>query len=148
MTRAKKGSVEGEERHPHAPQFVQPVAEKTPRTRVQRNAPQEQPADVGVDAKSNTDPDSVATEDTMTSQKSVDGKSGKKKTYKPKRPKIWTPQKEENLIELIKERVYMYKMDENGYHNRYKKSATITHIATDWGLMVSIFKKFGYRSSD
>lgn len=89
------------------PQFLQPVAEKVPWTRpqAQTNTQEQEPAEVGGgDAGSNTDADSVATDSTLQSQQSVDNTRVKKKSsYKPKKPKVWTPQKEDRLIELVKE---------------------------------------------
>lgn len=60
--------------------------------------------------------------------------SKKKKKKKPRPVKVWTSAREERLIELYKERLFMYDMAKAGYHNRCKKSSTLKYIADQLGV--------------
>lgn len=112
--------------------FIVPIAEKAPRNR--GIPPSENSMDMSdVSVASNTDIDCQATQSPAQSQQSVDAQ-GKRKKKGPKRPKVWDGKKEENLIEMMRERIYMYDMDNDSYHNRIKKNAAVAYMAKELGV--------------
>lgn len=132
MTRTRKDTG-GADEHNDSGNFVHPVAEKAPRNRVL-----EEVVDTGensMDAGSLvTDGDSQFTQSPTPSQETVGGSRRKKKAVAPKKPRVWTDGKEHNLIELMKDRVYMFDLNAGDYHNKYKKRAGWAHIVKELGI--------------
>lgn len=130
MTRVRKGVDEPND-DSQGVGFNMPIAEKAPRNRVV--APAEDSMDVPGSMASNTDMGSEATQSPTQTQESVGGKA-KRKDKGRKRPKVWDAKKEESLIEMMRERVFMYDMEDAGYHNRTKKLAAKAYIAKELGV--------------
>lgn len=152
MTRASKTSGDGGKAS-NTPQGTHPIAEKAPRTRASTGANMvgKNPADMipsdsipgdevvgGNDddgsVSGSRDMDSTVMEipSTQPTQSQVNKSRGQGKN--PKKPQVWTPKKEEKLIEMYKERVFMFNMSEKGYHNRNKKAAALKYMATQLGV--------------
>lgn len=146
MTRTRKSVMDGENVG-ETSAAVHPIAEKAPRSRAGSDAHLQPPAtdtmemEVGdSDVPGNTAPENPAgTEIRMAdspganSQISNVTSTGKSKKVPKKRTK-WSEAKEEKLIELYQERPFLYTLTENNYHNRMKKRAAITFIASQLSM--------------
>lgn len=129
MTRASKATIEGEnEGNVTAP--THPIARKAPRTRSagigNMDAPSTESAPVHEDMETNDE--SQMTESQQSTQQGTQKSTGK---GKKRGPKVWTPQKENRLIEMYKERPFMYNMKNAYYYNRYKKAAALKEMVKE-----------------
>lgn len=135
MTRASKASIEGGnegENDSNMTAPTHPIARKAPRTRsasVDVNmveAPLAGSASVAEDMQENGEPQVIDSQ--QSTQQSTHPTTGK---GKKRGPKIWTEQKENRLIEMYKERPFMYNMKHGNYHNRYKKVAAMREMVKE-----------------
>lgn len=133
MTRASKGPREGEnEENTTTPS--QPIARKAPRSRsasvdanmagtsVTNSAPVHEELEIN-------DENNVETQVTESQQSTRNSKG--KASKKGPRPRMWTEEKENRLIEMYKERRFMYNLKDAGYHNRNKKAAALKYMAQE-----------------